>query len=124
MLAAKRAHKQMLKKQRAQWFERLNDKDEDSDEDYSEQMETKLIDNRFDNLNIELRKMGFNARTSKYYVNTASTRNIESVGSMIQNENGVSKRERDMLKTNTLRKTLTKLMSTTPTESRTWNATS
>ena len=123
MLAAKEAHKKMLRKMRANWYELLNDDSDSDGEAYDEQ---------FDELNNNIRNLNFNSNTNNYYADidkkdnnyrlTSSRRNLnnETSGSL-QLHQSISKKEKNQLKTNSLRKSLTKIMTLAPDKSRIWN---
>lgn len=114
MLAAKEAHKQMLRKYKSKWHELLMDEsDSDTEND------------KFDQLNINIKNLNFNSMTNNYYSSTATNNNKTKSqfdhSDRLNNHNIVSKRQRNQLKTNNLRKSVTKMMSSTPNQSRIWN---
>jgi hypothetical protein len=112
-LAAKQAHKRMLHKMRSKWYQQLNEgSSESSGEDDADY---------FDQLNNDIRNLNFNSNTDNYFSGNRSTRLNRS--DMINNIQpySISRRERNQLKTNTLRNSLTKLMLLAPDRSRIWN---
>ena len=119
MLAAKEAHKRMLRKQRANWYEKLMD-DSDSEHDES-------YDKRFEELNSNIKSLNFNAVTDNYYVDkqndkhVAFNSNFRHMHDSFQLHQSLSKRQRNQLKTNGLKKSVARMMNATPDKSRIWN---
>lgn len=118
MLAAKEAHKNMLKKHRANWWQLLDDSDSECDDSY---------DKDFDDLNANIRNLNFNAITENYY-KEGEVKKIQrelnighSSSDTYQLHNSVSKRQRNQLKTNNLRKTMARMMNNNPDKSRIWS---
>lgn len=113
MLAAKEAHKQMLRKQKSKWYELLMD---ESDSDCDEQ------NDKYDELDMQIKSLNFNAITNNYYLSSASTA-IKKFPLNADNRfnNSVTKRQRNQLKTNNLRKSVTRMMNSAPNQSRIWN---
>ena len=114
MLAAKEAHKKMLRKQRAKWYELLMD-DSDSEED-------QIYDENFDDLANNIRNLNFNSNTNNYYAE--AKQNIIDSSSIVSNyqpRKSVSKKDKNQLKTNNLRQSIAKMMNTTPSQSSIWN---
>lgn len=122
ILAAKHQHKNMLRKNKAKWHELLM---EDSDSD------GEVYDETFDELENNLRNLNFNSNTDNYFSssNTAggsgATRRGKSLGystgNVFQLHHGIPKRDRNQLKTNNLRKTISKKMSFNQQKSNVWN---
>ncbi len=121
MLAAKEAHRQMLKKQRAKWWESLDDSDSDNGEAYDE---------NFDELNANIKNMNFNAITENYYKDKKSggqkeTRSCNigyaSNSGQLQIHKCISRRQKNQLKTNNLRRSVTYMMNCNPDKSRIWS---
>jgi len=112
MLAAKEEHKRMLKKQRCKWYELLN---EDSDSD------GEVYNENFDELNSNIRNLNFNSNTNNYYSGLDKASSHLRPTDMFQLHKSVSKRERNQLKTNNLRQSISKMMTQTPSQSRIWN---
>lgn len=117
MLAAKEAHKMFLKKKRAKWYELLDDSDSDHEETF---------DQNFDNLTSDLRTLNFNANTENYYKSAVIPKKTNSSNIGFKSEtllinHSVSKRQRNQLKTNDLRKSVTRMMNNNPDKSRIWN---
>ena len=118
MLAGKEAHKAMLKKQRSKWYELLDDSDSDYDESY---------DKDFEELTTSIRNLNFNAITDNYYKNKENKLNIKAsnIGSKysdaFQLHQSVSRRQKNQLKTNNLRKSMSKMMNSNPDRSCIWN---
>ncbi len=123
MLAAKEAHKQMLKKQKSKWHELLMD-GSDNEENYDD-----LNDEMFDQLSINIKNLNFNAITNNYYSSSSLSTEVETSAKKSQfytsdsqnKRNIVSKRQRNQLKTNNLRKTVTRMMKSNPNQSHIWN---
>lgn len=117
ILAAKEAHKNMLRKQRAKWYELLMD-DSDTDED-------ETYDENFDELANNIRNLNFNSNTNNYYSNATQTelkRKLPtSTNSTLLLHKNVTKKDKNQLKTNSLRKSITKMMNLTPSKSTIWN---
>ena len=125
MLAAKEAHKQMLKKQKSKWHELLVDGSDSDEADY-------LNDETFDQLNINIKNLNFNAITNNYYSSSSTSTGAGAEESRIKKShfptsdslnkrNTVSKRQRNELKTNNLRKSVAHMMKSNPNQSRIWN---
>jgi hypothetical protein len=118
-LAAKEAHKRMLRKMRSKWYEILND-DSDSDDD--------PYDEAFDELNNNIRNLNFNSSTNNLYADIDKkglniNRKIINEVDSFQLHQGITKKEKIQLKTYNLRQSLTKMMMSEPDKSRIWNVT-
>jgi uncharacterized protein YyaL (SSP411 family) len=120
ILAAKSAHKQMLRKQRAPWYKLLND---DSDESEGE-----TYDEEADELSNNIRNLNFNYDTDNYYVSSGGKFKPSggsflgfSESSTLQLHKGITRKERNQLKTNYLRKNIAKMMNLNPSQSKIWN---
>ena len=110
MLAGKEAHKQMLKKLRANWWETLDDSDSDGD--------FEAYDENLDELKSNIRNLNFDAMAEKHNKNGKSSQ-VSSKLSKISN--CVSRRQNNQLKTNNLRRSVTYMMNCNPDKSRIWN---
>ncbi len=126
MLAAKEAHKQMLKKQKSKWHELLMDRS-DSEDTYDD-----LNDETVDQLSINIKNLNFNAITNNYYSSSSQSKVGETTSTIVKKSQFyspdshnkrsiVSKRQRNELKTNNLRKTVTRMMKSNPNQSHIWN---
>ena len=119
MLAAKEAHKRMLRNQRANWYEKLMD-DSESEPDES-------CDKKFDELNSNIMSLNFDAVTENYYIDKQSKKhaafnnNFTHMHESFQKHQSLSKRQRNQLKTNVLKKSVAHMMNATPNKSRIWN---
>ncbi len=105
-LAAKEQHKKALRQHRANWYELLNDSDQ-SDQDDTE------FENVFDASDYEI--ANFNFRNFRHQTRLGLDSNSN------QNHRSVSKKEREQLKTNNLRKQIANMMAKTPDKSKIWN---
>jgi len=114
ILAAKEAHKNMLRKQRAKWYELLMD-DSDTDED-------DIYDENFDELTNNIRNLNFNSNTDNFYAETGRKKyEPSSSNPTLLLHKSVTKKDKNQLKTNSLRKSITKMMNLTPSKSTIWN---
>jgi len=99
ILAAKETHKNMLRKQRAKWYELLMD-DSDTDED-------DIYDENFDELTNNIRNLNFNSNTNNYYSNAAQNdqkRNVSSTTNpTLFLKKSVTKKDKNQLKTKILK---------------------
>jgi hypothetical protein len=131
MLAAKEAHKKMLKKQKSKWFEQLmnnSDSDDDDDDNANYQNDNDTNENT-DQLNIKIKNLNLNTITNNYYTITSSQTAINKKSQYVYSDeltptnkrNIVSKRQRNDLKTNNLSKSVKHMMRSTPNQSRIWN---
>ena len=108
MLAAKEAHKEQLRKQRSKWYELLSDESESDSE---------INDEKFDDLNNGIRNMNFNDKTDNYYIDTDAKRKPRktfSANADLQIHRGISKKERNQLKSHYLRKKMTRFLNIEP----------
>ncbi len=107
MLAAKEAHKLMLKKKRAKWYELLDHSDSDDNDD--------SCDRSIDAINLNTRGLSLNANIDIYAKENKESK--EGHGFKMS----VSKQQRNKLKTNNLRKSVTRMMNLNPDKSNIWN---
>lgn len=112
----------MLRKQRAPWFKMLNDESDSDDE---------LLDDDLDELAKDIRNLNFEQDTDHYFNADRIGRYSSFRESKVDNRHfnhlhhqtpqGITKKERNQLKTNYLRKTITRMMHQNPEKSRIWN---
>lgn len=119
MLAAKEAHKKMIRKQNSAWFRLLNDESDSDDglpfDDGAE--DSDRIDG--DDLANDIRNLNFEINTDHYY------RELRSLGKPTRRyyepeKMGITKKERNQLKTGYLKKAMTQMMKLRPAEARIW----
>ena len=123
MLAAKEAHKKMLKKQKSKWYEQLMN-NSDSDDDYND-YNNNTNDKNDEQLNINLKNLNLNTITNNYYTTTssqtASSDLLNNKKNHHHHHNNISKRQRNELKTNNLSKSVKHMMRSHPNQSRIWS---
>ena len=107
----------MLRKMKSKWYEVLND-DSDSDDD--------VYDEAFDELNNNIRNLNFNSNTNNLYADIerkglTSNKKFVNEADSFQLHKSITKKEKNQLKTNNLRQSLTKMMMSEPDKSRIWN---
>lgn len=115
ILAAKEAHKKMLRKMRSKWYELIND-DSDSDEEINDEI--------FDELSNNIRNLNFNSRNNNLYLDIDKKglkRKETDKNDRFQLNQTITKKEKSQLKTNNLRDSLSKMMISEPDKSRIWS---
>jgi hypothetical protein len=103
MLAAKEAHKLMLKKQRAKWYELLDNSDSDDCND---------------GLGLNISHLNLDNNDAENYGREGGKTKAEQRNAI---KMSVSKRQRNQLKTNHLRKSVSRMMNLNPDRSYIWN---
>ena len=90
--------------------------DSDSDED-------QIYDENFEELTNNIRNLNFNSNTDNYYagekIGSDLNRNFTNTGLLLHKS--VSKKDKNQLKTNSLRRSITKMMNSSPSKSTIWN---
>lgn len=125
VLAAKQAHKNTLRKHKSAWYRILNE-DSDSDDDL---LLPGIVDQDQDdsssNLAAELRNLNFEIDSDHYFrelrIGRSTATTASSGGRQLQpHELGITKKERNQLKTTYLKKAMTQMMKQRPHEARIW----
>ncbi len=106
---AKEKHKKKIKNLKGNWFEVLNDSDSEREE----------IEEEFDGITNELKIMNLSPEYNKYY-ETARRGNF-SINSQTKNFQGISKYDKNNLKTKNLRNQIAYVMKKTPDKSKILN---
>jgi hypothetical protein len=107
----------MLRKLKSKWYEVLNDDSNSDDDPYDE---------AFDELNNNIRNLNFNSNTNNLYADIdkkgfTSNRKFINDKHSFQLHQSITKKEKNQLKTNNLRHSLTRMMMSEPDKSRIWN---
>lgn len=105
----------MLKKHTTKWYQVL-DTDSEDELDYDESV---------DELSNNIRNLNFNSSTDNYYndnkLKSVIKRNYMSTPNTLQIHKGITKKEKNTLRTSELRKNLSKMMNIDPSKSSIWN---
>lgn len=114
-IVAEKAHKNTLRKHNSAWYRLLND-DSDSDDNLGINEDDDNAEDNIDELNKHIRNLNFEIDSDHYFRELRS----KSHHQHSSEPKGISKKERNQLKTTYLRKAMTHMMKTRPQDAQIW----